>query len=169
MQQNINDKFNTNNKFITFYNSNKKKIYLIVFMAFVAIIIAISFQTYEKKKNNLVADKFVKAGIYIVSDKKELALKLYEEIIYKKNKFYSNLALLNILENNLIEEKKKILELFEIVEKLGLSKEQKDNLIFKKSLYLIKNNNSQEAMVLLQNLIKENSSLKLLAEEVIKK
>ena len=108
MQQNINDKFNTNNKFITFYNSNKKKIYLIVFMAFVAIIIAISFQTYEKKKNNLVADKFVKAGIYIVSDKKELALKLYEEIIYKKNKFYSNLALLNILENNLIEEKKKI-------------------------------------------------------------
>jgi len=98
-----------------------------------------------------------------------LAISLYSEIILEKNKFYSNLALAKILENTLINDKELIIKYFKAVEESGLTKDQKDNLIFKKSLYLIKNDNKKEGISLLKNLIEENSSLKLLAKDVLEK
>ena len=48
---------------------------------------------------------------------KETAQKIYEEIIISKNKFYSILSLNSIIEQNLIFDRDKILEYFEILEK----------------------------------------------------
>ena len=66
------------------------------------------------------------------------AKKIYEEIILSKNKFYSILALNTIIEKNLIKDKEKILEFFEIVEKSNFKKDQKDLIALKKALYMIK-------------------------------
>ena len=64
--------------------------------------------------------------------------------------------------------KKKILNLFEIVEKLEKSKDQKDLIIYKKALFLIKNGNEKDGNNILNNLISNNSSIKFLAEDIIK-
>ena len=69
-----------------------------------------------------------------------------------KNKFYSSLALNNILENNLEPNRDEILKLFDIVENTRMKKEQKNLVKFKKALYLIKQSMSKEGRNYLKKL-----------------
>tara|TARA_B100000767_G_C19307628_1_gene346217 strand:+ start:59 stop:457 length:399 start_codon:yes stop_codon:yes gene_type:complete len=119
-----------------------------------------------KKKNNLIAEKYIEAGLYLASNKKEMSKNVYEEIILSKNKFYSILALNIILEKNLVSDKNKILDYFQLVEESNKSNEYKDLIIFKKALYLIKNGSRQKGNLLLKNLIENESKFKPLAEEI---
>ena len=48
------------------------------------------------------------------------------------------------MEKKLETNNKKILEYFDVLESMNISKEQRDILLFKKSLYLIKNSNLKE-------------------------
>ena len=149
------------------FAKNKLKVY--VFIS-VVIIIAISITFLNIKhenENKLIAEKFIKAGIYLDSKKKIKSLNLYEEIILSKNKFYSNLALSTIIENNLVSDKNKIINYFDIIEQINLSDEQLDLIIFKKALYLNKKSNIEESKNLLKKLIEKKSKLKPLAEEIL--
>ena len=101
------------------------------------------------------------------SDDKEGAKKIYQEIILSKNKFYSILALNSIIEKNLINDKEKILEYFKLLEKSAQSENQKDLLILKKALYLIKNSEIQDGENLLKELVNKNSHIRKLAEELL--
>ena len=102
-------------------------------------------------------------------EKNDQSKDLYEEIILSKNKFYSILSLNTIIEKNLISDESKILKYFEIVNKVTKTKEQNDILKFKRALYLIKIGNSERGIILLNQLIKDNSSIKSLVEELIPK
>ena len=169
MEQNIENKIELKDKLITFYKNNRLKVYTF-FSVLIIILFSVSiFKINLEKKNNLIAEKFVRAGLYLVSDKKEISKNLYEEIILSKNLFYSILALNTILEKDLISDKNKIIKYFNIVEEIDKSKTQKDLIIFKKALYLIKIKNIQEGNKLLKNLVEENSELKSLAKEIISK
>ena len=94
---------------------------------------------------------------------------LYENIILSKNKFYSILAFNTILEKKIITDEKKILEYFKIIESLDISKDQTDLIVFKKSLYLMNNDKTEEANELLETLIGKNSKLKKLAQDILAK
>ena len=65
--------------------------------------------------------------------------------------------------------KNQILNYFEILIKKRQSKENKDIINFKKALFLIKNSEVKKGNELLNEMIKNNSNLKFLAEEVILK
>ena len=93
--------------------------------------------------------------------------KIYEEIILSKNNFYSILALNSIIENDLISNKNKILEYFNLLEKNVPSKDQEDLLSFKKALFLIKEMDVKEGNKLLKRLIEDNSNLQNIAKELI--
>ena len=121
----------------------------------------------NERKNNLIAEKYIKAGIYLSSDQKENAKILLEEIILSKNKFYSILALNTIIEKNLILDHKKIIDYMVLAEGSIKSNNQKELLLFKKGLYLIKNSKNLEGEKLLKDLINKNSQLKFLVEEII--
>jgi hypothetical protein len=157
------------NKILSFYRQNKKKIYLLTIILLL-IFITISFVKISQKKNNiLISEKYVQAGLYLSANKNKESKALYEEIIFSKNKFYSILSLNTILEKDLVTEKSKILEYFSIVEKIKKTEEQRDVISLKKALYLIKIKNIQAGNEILKNLIKKNSKLKLLAEEILAK
>ena len=74
-----------------------------------------------------------------------------------------------MLEKNLEKDNNKILDYFKIIEKLQKSKSQKDLLILKKALYLIKISNIQEGNDLLTSLATSDSELKNIAEEILSK
>ena len=167
MEQNTEKKKELKDKIILFYNRKKILIYSIIFIFVLAVIMGIFYLANVKKKNNLIAEKYIEAGLHLTSNKKEKSKILYEEIILSKNKFYSILALNNILENNLILDKDIILNYFQIVEETNNSKEYKDLIILKKALYLIKIGNTQNGNLLLNNLISNESKLKFLAEEIL--
>ena len=116
----------------------------------------------------MIGEKYIKAGLYLSSNKKENAKEIYEEIILSKNKFYSILALNTIIEKDLITNKEKILKYFNIIEKSTSTKDQKDLIALKKAIYLIKELEIKEGNDLLNKLISDNSILKPIAEELVK-
>ena len=59
------------------------------------------------------------------SKDKEKSKIIYREIILSKNKFYSILALNNMIENDLVKESKEILNYFEIIENINITKNKK--------------------------------------------
>ena len=169
MQQNTENRLDLKNKIIAFYNNNKLKIYIIILILILILIFSIFSIHLNEKKNILISEKYIQAGIYLKTDKKNNAKILYEEIILSKNSFYSILALNNLIEKDLIEDKDKILYYFKILEKNISKKENKDLILFKKALFLINTLDSQKGNDLLKDLINKNSSLKNIAEELIQK
>ena len=119
MDQSLENKINIRARIINFYNLNKIKIFFLALILIISLISLLFIKQNEKRKNILIAEKYVKAGIYLASNKPDNASELYEEIILSKNKFYSILSLNTILERNLIEDKIKIIEYFELIEKMN--------------------------------------------------
>ena len=167
MEQNFEGRLDTKSKLTDFLNENRLKIFTLITII-ILIFISITYVQYTNgKKNELIAEKYIQAGLYLSSNKTEKAKKLYIDIILEKNDFYSVLALNTLIEKNLISDKDKILEFFQIIEKLSLTKNSSDLLIFKKSLYLLKNSDKQAGIKLLKKLVDDNSSLKPIAEELL--
>jgi hypothetical protein len=169
MEQNIDHKIEFKNKLINIYNSNKIKIYLIACITVLSVISLFIFKEINEKKNNLMSEKYIMAGLKINSGKKKEGANLLEEIILSKNKFYSILSLNKIIEENLESNEKKILNYFKIVENVNKSKEQNDIIVFKKALYLIKNSKTEEGRKILETLLENDSQLKKLVQEVLPK
>ena len=169
MEQNLNKKIELKDKLVNLFKENKLKIFSLIGILSIVFITIIFININNEKRNILISEKYIQAGLYLGLDNKEKSKDLYKEIIFSKNKFYSLLSLYTILEKNLETDNNKILDYFKIVEKLATSKSQKDLLIFKKALYLIKISKIQEGNDLLTSLVKSNSDLKNIAEEILSK
>ena len=167
MNQSVENKIEIKDKLVNFYNNNRLKIFSIIFIVLVSVIAFYLFKQNQIKKNNLVAEQYIKAGIYLSSNKKDDAKRIFQNIILGKNEFYSVLALNQIIEKNLISDKNKILEYFDLLEKINRSEEKQDLISLKKALYLIKMSDVKEGEALLENLIDKNSELKSIAKEII--
>ena len=169
MEQNENNNKEFKDKIIQFFNFHKKKIYIFVGILILIILSVNLMQIKNEKENILVAEKYVKAGLLFSSQNKEKSKAVYEEIIYSKNSFYGILALNAIIDKNLSINKNEVLNYFDILISANQSKEQTDIINFKKGLFLIKNSDPGAGKELLNSLIKNDSKLKFLAEEIIKK
>ena len=169
MEENIEKKQDLKSRLIHFFDKNKFRFFILISLIVIAIFALSLLQINVKKKNSLIAEKYIQAGIFLANKKNADATLIFEEIIESKNKFYSILSLNTILEKKLLTDKKKILLLFKKIEKIKTTKEQKDLIIFKKALFLINNSEFEEGKKLLQEIIDSQSGLKFLAEEIISK
>ena len=167
MEQNQANNIEVKNRIIDLLIKNKKLIISFLIIVFVIISSLIFIKIKNEKKNDLISEKYIEAGIYLSNKEMSKSIKIYDEIIESKNKFYSILALNILIEKNLIKDKDKILNYFEIVEDLKLNKNQRDLLLFKKALYLKKYSNSKEGEMLLQKLIDSDTKLKEIVEEIL--
>ena len=168
MEQNLNKNTGLKENFINFLK--EKKIFVIFFIIFALfLIIAIMiYSDFQKKKGVKISDQYIKAGLLLAEGKKQDSLNYYEKIILSKNKFYSILALNTILEKNLIKDEQKIIKYFKVIENMKLSNEQKDLIEFKKALFLIKYSNDDKGKKILEKLAMSNSSIKELANNILK-
>ena len=155
------------NKLIFFVKENKIKILIIVSLIFLSIISLNLFKIHKLNKNDLISEKYIQAGIYLNLKDEKKSLEIYDEIIKEKNKFYSVLSLNTVIEKKLVKDHEKIINYFEIVEKINTSKEQKDLVMFKKALYLINANKLIKGKEILKKIIDSNSKLKIFAEEIM--
>ena len=167
MEQKIENKLILKDKLKSIYQIHKIKIIILSFMFGIILITSVFIQQKNKKNNILIAEKYIQAGLSLSLNKTVEAKILLNEIILSKNKFYSVLALNNILEKNLIDNDEQILNYFNILEDLDLNEDELDLIIFKKALYLLKKSNNSEGKKLLEKLVKKNSKFKNLAEEAI--
>jgi len=168
MDQSLDNKIKFKDRLLNFYKINKVKIFIFI-LILILLFISLIFIKYKKERDNiLVSEKYIQAGIYLAANEINNAKETYIEILLSKNNFYSILALNTIIEKNLISNKGEILKYFEILEKSNATKEQKNLIKFKKALYLIKESDTKNGNNLLKDLIDNNSSLKSIAEEIIK-
>ena len=169
MEQSSESKIEFKDKLSRIYTRHKIKIYILLIIFLSAVSSMIFMENYNEKKNKLISEKYIQAGLYLSSEKKENAILLFEEIILNKNNFYSILALNTIVEKNLITDKIKIFEYFKILEDAISSKDENDLIVFKKALYLMKNSETEKGKNIMKDLIDKNSNLKPIIEEFLKK
>ena len=169
MDQSLENKINFKNKLINFYNFNKNKIRTIIIIFFITLVTFVFLKQNSEKKKIVVAEKYIQAGIYLTSNNKIKATELYEDIILSKNNFYSSLALNKIIEKNLILDKDKIIDYFSVLQKSTSDKNKEDLILLKKALYLIKTSDIENGNDLLKTIIKNNSILKPIAQDILKK
>ena len=167
MSQELDNNIKTKISLQSFIKENIKKIIFILSSIIISFIIFFFISVQNEKKNILIAEKYIQAGLYLGSNQILKSTEIFEEIVLSNNKFYSILAFSTLLEKNLIKNDEKILKYFEKLENLRLSKDQKDLLNFKKFLNLLKNSKKDEANKILEKIIESNSNFKSLAEEVI--
>lgn len=154
---------------LNIYYLHKLKILTAIFFLITFLIVILVLKINNEKKNNLAAENYIKAGLYLASGKEEESKKIFEKIINSKNKFYSLLSFNTLLEKNLISDEKKILEYFDFFEEMNLTNEQNDLISFKKGLFLIEANNKDQGQRILRDLINKESQFKSLAKDVITK
>jgi len=166
-----NENINRSNFFekaLDLIKNNKKYLLLILLIMFIILSIFAFYNYHQVNQNNKISEKYIKAGIYLSSGDKNKSKLAYKEVILSKNKFYSILALNNIIENDLEKEKDEILNLFKIVEELKIEKEQKNLIKLKKALFLIDIFQDDEGKKLLNEIISSNSIWKEAALEILK-
>lgn len=167
MEQKPETELEFKDKLNNFYTFHKVKIFILIFISIVVFISIIFIQQKNEKNNYLISEKYVQAGINISLDKREEAIKLYEEIILSQNKFYSILALNTVIEKNLITDNNKIIQYLELMEKIAKTNDQKDLIILKKSLFYLKNSEVKKGENFLRDLINKDSKYKKIAQEII--
>ena len=167
MEQKIDKSFENKNKFFSILKENKIKLVGALLITLILSLTFIFYKMNDNKKNILISEKYIQAGLLLAANENEKSKKLLEDIILSKNKFYSVLALNTILEKNLEKDENKVLNYFEVVKNLSLRQEQKDLVILKKALFLIKISKIDEGKKLLKKLIEGESNFKSLSKEIL--
>jgi len=125
-----------NEKIKNFFVKNTKKIIIIITLI---ILMVFGYFLYEdiKKKNKIkLANRYNHVTIKFNSGDNNKVKKELIDIVNKKDRTYSPLALYFLIDNNIIKENSKINELFDIViNKTNLDKEIKNLVIYKKGLF----------------------------------
>ena len=125
-----------NEKIKNFFVNNTKKI-IIVISAIVLIIFGYFIYEDLKKKNKIkLANRYNLVTIKFISvDKNKFENELID-IVNEKDRTYSPLALYFLIDNNIVNENKKINELFDVViNETSLEEEIKNLVIYKKALF----------------------------------
>ena len=147
-----------NEKIKNFFIQNKKKIILVLGVIVILLIGYFAFGEYQDRKKIKISDSFNTITINYSESNKEKTAKELIQIINEKNSTYSPLSLYFIIDNELISEKNKINELFDvIIYETSLDKEIKNLNIYKKALYNADDSNESDLLDILNPLIKSES------------
>ena len=168
MENEIVEKSNLIEKIIIISKKKKKQLFLILFCLICIFFVVTFYVFYQNKIDKKISEKYIQAGIYASNKDVEKSKTIYKEIILSKHKFYSILAMNNIIENGLEKNDNEILKLFQSLEKMNINKDQKNLIKLKKALYLKKMFKDNEGNKLLEEIIADDSIWKNTAIEITK-
>ena len=125
-----------NEKIKNFFVNNTKKL-IIAISAIVLIIFGYFIYEDLKKKNKIkLANRYNLVTIKFISGDKNKFENELIDIVNEKDRTYSPLALYFLIDNNIVNENKKINELFDVViNETSLEEEIKNLVIYKKALF----------------------------------
>ena len=78
MDQNLERKQELKNKIINFYNLNKVKVFFLILILIIGVISTIFLKINNERKNVLISDKYIQAGLYLSSSNDKKAKILFE-------------------------------------------------------------------------------------------
>ena len=130
-----------------FYESNKILIYSSILTLIIIIVSYSYYQASKEKKKIFLSENYIQAKVYLESGNKTEAVKILRNVIFSNDPTYSTLSFFMILNENLIDDKFKVSELFDhLLENNKFDKEIRNLLLYKKALY--KSNYVEESKLL---------------------
>jgi len=150
---------NTRNQKIKDFFIKKKKTIFSIIIIFVLILVSFySYQIFQDQKKKQLSDKYNKSVIEYKNGSTLSVTSSMKEVINDQDSTYSPLALYFLIDNNLIENKDEINELFNVlINKTKLETEIKNLIIYKKALYNADFVNENELLDLVNPLINSKS------------
>ena len=146
-----------NEKIKNFFLNNRKK-FIISFLVIVVLILSFYiFQIYKDKNRIQISDKYNSAIIEFNNANKQETILSMKQIIEDKDSTYSPLALYFLLDNNLIDNKQEINNLFDTIIQISLETEIKNLIIYKKALYNANFVEEKELLEILKPIIQSES------------
>jgi hypothetical protein len=125
-----------NEKIKNFFIKNKKKIIISISVIILAIFGYFIYEDLNKKSKIKLANRYNIAKVNFISGNKAMVVNELVSIVHAKDRTYSPLALYFLIDNNIIDDKNKINELFDtVINETSLEKEIKNLLIYKKALF----------------------------------
>ena len=103
MDQDTESKLDFKNKLINFYKLNKVKVYISIIILLITLVI-VSFMNYQsERKNKLIAERYVQAGLFLASNKKDNARDIYEDAtmnrVYLPKEWLKEISIEHLKEN----------------------------------------------------------------------
>ena len=128
---------NTRNERIKNFFINNKKSLISLLIIIISIVFGyFAYEEMQNKKKIQLAEKYNSISNKFISNNQANIKKDLIEIIYEKDTTYSPLALYFIIDNNIKTTNEEINEYFDIlINDLGLEKEIKNLIIYKKALF----------------------------------
>ena len=147
-----------NEKIKNFFIQNKKKIISGLIFIIILLISYFAFGEYQDRKKVKISDTFNSITINYSQNNKEKTAKDLIKLVNEKNSTYSLLSLYFIIDNELINEKNTVNELFDvIINEISLDEEVKNLNIYKKALYNANDSSENDLLKILNPLIKSES------------
>ena len=147
-----------NQKIKNFFVQNNKKIISGLIVIIILLISYFAFGEYQESKKIKISDSFNSITLNYTKVNKEKTAKDLIQIINQKNSTYSPLSLYFIIDNELINEKNTINELFDvIINETSLDEEIKNLNIYKKALYNADDSSENDLLNILNPIIKSES------------
>ena len=147
-----------NEKIKNFFIQNKKKIIAGLVVITILLISYFAFGEYQDSKKIKISNTFNLITLNYSESNKEKTVKDLIQLVNEKNSTYSPLSLYFIIDNELINQKNTINELFDIIiDETPLDKEIKNLNIYKKALYNADDSNESDLLNILNPLIKSES------------
>ena len=147
-----------NEKIKNFFIQNKKKIISGLIFIIILLISYFAFGEYQDRKKVKISDTFNLITNNYSKNNKEKTAKDLIKLVNKKNSTYSPLSLYFIIDNDLINEKNTINNLFDvIINDTSLDKEIKNLNIYKKALFNADDSSESDLLKILNPLIRSES------------
>ncbi len=159
-----------NEKIKNFFINNKKKIIISILIILVLLLSYISFYEFRDRNKVKLANQFNSTVVDFNVEEKKITINKLINIINKKDKTYSPLAMYFLIDNDLINNKNEINNLFNIlIDETNLENEIQNLVIYKKALFNSNFATENELIQILNPIINSQSiwkshSLYLLAE-----
>ena len=119
-----------------FFLKNKIILISLISLIILSLVIYFGYGEYSKKKKIEISDFYNSTTMYYSDQNKEDTVSKLIKIINEKDPTYSPLSLYFIIDNNLVSDRSKINELFDIlIKEISLDKEIKNLIIYKKALF----------------------------------
>ena len=147
-----------NEKIKNFFIKNKKKIIILISVIILTIFGYLIYEDFNKKSKIKLANRYNIAKVDFISGNKAMVANELVSIVHVKDRTYSPLALYFLIDNNIIDDRNKINELFDIViNETILEKEIKNLLIYKKALFNSDFESENNLLTILKPIINSNS------------
>jgi len=144
-------------KIKNFFSNNSKKLIGSLVLILLAVFSYFGYQEYKKSLKLSIAETYNQITLKEIKVENTNDIEQLVKIIKEKDPIYSALSLYFIIENNLVNDKKKINNFFDLVIKSQKEKEIENLIIYKKAMYNIDIISENDLLNMLNPILKSKS------------